>query len=309
MVTQKLNGARDSSIRVTRSSFNVIISHYGADFPVKKIDNKSVENFFEKQKSEGILPSTIKKKVTLIKSLLTHARMNHGIEHKEVSNRYKAHKSPKREYTHTEIDGLFEVLAAPNTRSDWWQPWVCVIAILTGMREGEISRIRPEDIKEEDGVKYIDIWEAKSENGIRKMPVSDKLVEIGFMKLVAHRSQHKSEYVLEGYRDKEQRIMDKLSASKISQWFNRFKHKFVPEENMKALDFHSFRRYCIDTGKQSMVNEQVREEIHGHENTDKRKSEQETYAATFNLPLKLKAINEYQWQCNFELIHSFLKLP
>ena len=65
-------------------------------------------------------------------------------------------------------------------------PWLMAIAVFSGMRQGEICELDVEDIKSTGGVAYIDITEAKSEAGVRRVPVHSELVGIGFLNYLSN---------------------------------------------------------------------------------------------------------------------------
>ncbi len=52
------------------------------------------------------------------------------------------------------------------------------------MRLGEICALDVADVKEEQGVPFFDITAAKSEAGVRRVPVHSGLIELGFMRYV-----------------------------------------------------------------------------------------------------------------------------
>jgi len=74
------------------------------------------------------------------------------------------------------------------TKSD--QKWPVIIMSLTGMRNTEIMQLRKDDIKKckDTGITYFDITgdagSVKTESSQRKVPVHNKLIEMGFLEYV-----------------------------------------------------------------------------------------------------------------------------
>jgi integrase len=64
------------------------------------------------------------------------------------------------------------------------RPWVMAVALFSGMRQGEICELEAHDIQRQDGVWYFDITAAKSEAGIRRVPVHSELIRLDFLDYV-----------------------------------------------------------------------------------------------------------------------------
>ncbi len=68
-----------------------------------------------------------------------------------------------------------------------WQFWSPLIALYSGARLGEITQLTTENIVQEDGIWLIVITDAgddqavKTRAAVRKVPVSEKLTELGFI--------------------------------------------------------------------------------------------------------------------------------
>jgi integrase len=67
--------------------------------------------------------------------------------------------------------------------------FICLLMMLHGTRLKEITQLTKNDIKEEDGYWYLDINKknnktVKNNNSIRRVPIHDKLIELGFLDFV-----------------------------------------------------------------------------------------------------------------------------
>ncbi|HET6519926.1 MAG TPA: hypothetical protein VFG47_08900 [Geminicoccaceae bacterium] len=59
--------------------------------------------------------------------------------------------------------------------------WVPLVAAFSGMRSGKICELAVEDVKEADGVPYFEVTAAKTEAGVRRVPVHPQLVRLGLL--------------------------------------------------------------------------------------------------------------------------------
>ncbi len=62
--------------------------------------------------------------------------------------------------------------------------WVPLIGLFTGMRLGEICDLTPECVIVEDGIVAFDVRDAKTSNGIRKVPVHPNLILLGVREFI-----------------------------------------------------------------------------------------------------------------------------
>ncbi len=60
-------------------------------------------------------------------------------------------------------------------------PLIMAIALYSGLRQGEICELDVEDVKREGEVSFFDITEAKSEAGVRRVPVHSMLIAVGLL--------------------------------------------------------------------------------------------------------------------------------
>lgn len=61
------------------------------------------------------------------------------------------------------------------------RPWIMAAALFSGMREGEICDLDAIGVKERDGIPYFDVSRAKTQAGVRLIPVHSELQRIGFL--------------------------------------------------------------------------------------------------------------------------------
>jgi integrase len=91
-------------------------------------------------------------------------------------------------YTVVELNKLFDG-ASLNTKPAKHslataRPWVMVISLFSGMRQGEVCELEVSDVQRQDGVWFFDVTAAKSEAGVRRVPIHSELIRLGFLKYV-----------------------------------------------------------------------------------------------------------------------------
>lgn len=152
--------------------------------------------------------------------------------------------------------------------------WVPLIAAYTGARREEISGLVPGDIREEDGVPYFDMIEnenrcVKTLAGERRIPVHDRLIELGFLDHVAAMRRRKSRDVFPELRPKgfSKGSGRKFGAGIYDPFAKALEHVF--DGNARGFVQHSFRHYVNDRlARVTTIPKVVRIELMGHEGDD-----------------------------------------
>lgn len=149
--------------------------------------------------------------------------------------------------------------------------WVPLIAAYTGARREEISGLQPSDIKEEDGILYFDIAEndnrgVKSLAGERRVPIHERLKELGFMAHVEAMRRRKSHDLFPElrpaghFKDSGKRFGDAI----YTPFAKALKAVFAGEAHVYVQ--HSFRHYVNNRlSRETSIPKAVRIELIGHE--------------------------------------------
>jgi integrase len=139
--------------------------------------------------------------------------------------------------------------------------WISLIALFAGARIEEIALLKKEDIKESDGVHYLDINDltddkkVKTKSSIRKVPIHTQLIELGFLKYVAQAAPN--EFIFPNLKSIENR-----RGHSISKWFSTYKKSVGITD--KAKVFHSFRHTHVGTSRDVGIEVDARKQIVGH---------------------------------------------
>lgn len=142
--------------------------------------------------------------------------------------------------------------------------WLPILALWTGARVEEIAGAKAADVKERDGVWFIDATyrDLKNEQSAREIILHPKVVELGF---IAHAQAQDDEAYLFPELSHDG---DEAASKGFGKWWGRWAHAnaAVKGEGIDdpAKPFHSFRhtfkRACRDAG----VSEELHDLLTGH---------------------------------------------
>ena len=206
-----------------------------------------------------ITPSTVRKKFSFVKALFKFALHEEWVDRNRtvgVQIKIEGTEAVRKPYTEEEIKIIMSTTRHKKRPSDYWMPRV---ALTTGMRANEILQLLVKDIRCYEGIWYIDInmdidphtgfkKKLKTTNSIRKVPVPNVLMELGFLDFVTSK--------------KEGRLFPCVSRAHDGRYSYIFSKRFnwmitrlglKPDPSLKQLkDFHSlrhtFRANCREYG-------------------------------------------------------------
>lgn len=162
--------------------------------------------------------------------------------------------------------------------------WIHPIALLSGMRIGEIVSLRASDIKECNGIWYFDLSESddygnhrslKSPNSYRQIPVHDQLIKIGILDYVG--SLRNTDYLFPEFPLSKTDFPD--AASKAARRFFDKALNGVPEDK----SFHSYRHNFINHCMVKGAPKELTELVTGHRGQGKSSVLVSTYQKTRNV--------------------------
>jgi integrase len=236
---------------------------------MKKIDwnDKTLPKNKSSQTTEKISPITANKYLVLLSSLLKWAAKQDYI----VKNPAEGLKIPVRRkasderaiYTQDELQQMISFLPKIAKKPEHF--WIPLIALYSGMRQGEICQLETRDIREENGIIFFDIntgpeKEVKTPASIRQVPLHPALIEMGFCNYVQSQRVRNEPRLWSHLRK------DKFGywTREFSRWYRSFNRDCITEDPKKC--FHSFRHTFADRLKQSDVPDVLISELLGHAN-------------------------------------------
>ncbi len=150
------------------------------------------------------------------------------------------------------IDELKLLFNPPPSRADVTE--IMVAALHTGMRLNEIASLTLGDIREADGVPYIEVKDAKTQAGNRQVPLHPRIAWLGKL------AGKPSDRVWPGFNDEGP---GKKPGHDAGREFSRFKAAKGFTERRKV--FHSFRKNVTEIMERQSVSENEWAQVLGHE--------------------------------------------
>ena len=191
-------------------------------------------------------------------------------------------------FTISELKRVFEsstYVRAMNAPDLFWAP---LLALFTGMRIGEVTQLRCDDIKaNKEGIPYIFIRDSKTLAGIRDFPVSSTLQTLGFLtyvdevraggakRLFPHRS-----YVNHSY------------AKRLSEVFGKYLAGLGVATPESPKSFHSFRVNVITAMADDGANTTQSMKMTGHRTSE---ADDVHFGYVRDLPSLRKIADNLKW--------------
>lgn len=141
--------------------------------------------------------------------------------------------------------------------------WLALISAYSGMRLNEMCDRRVSDLREEDGVWYFDIMNAKTEAGDRRVPLHSKIIRSGLLDF----AQHGEEWLFPNLKPGGP---DAKRSWYISKRFTEFRRslgvvRLNDRTGRDRLDFHSFRRSAVRALELARVPQTEAAQVVGHD--------------------------------------------
>ena len=212
-------------------------------------------------KPRWLSPKTISFHFNGISAILSFAEEEGWIARNPLSNRNirkqlpKVRKKSKADamMTSQDISKVFfheKYLAErdldPRGNARFWVPLLC---LFHGMRSGEAAQLLVSDIHEEKGVAYMmvkvfdeddeEVKALKTEASVRKTPVHEEMIKMGFLKFVASQKSAGEEWLFPALETNSQGSR----VDGLGKWFIRHRGKIlnVPKGRKRYKTLHNFR--------------------------------------------------------------------
>ncbi len=127
--------------------------------------------------------------------------------------------------------------------------WMPIMGLYSGMRLGELLSLQRRDVLQEEGVSYFNIRRAKTDAGVRKVPVHPELIRCRFLPYI------------DNFTDN-QPLFGDCSQKAYSKFFRRFQESIGLDD--PKLVFHSFRHSFTDGLRSARIEESIAKVLLGH---------------------------------------------
>ncbi|MFO7189368.1 MAG: hypothetical protein DIU74_006740 [Pseudomonadota bacterium] len=259
--------ARAKRPRTTVYDFAKATSRFVSLHPglaVEAIEPRHIEAMRDAMVAEGLSAGTVKKQLGAIAAMLQLA-VEDGLIARNPARGITVEgarpgRRPRVEFTPEELLAIFaspvyaqgERPVAGAGAAAYWLP---LLALYTGARQGEIGVLRVEDVREAEGVKYLDMLTEHTRKGEperRPVPIHPDLIRLGFLQFVEMQR-----------RAGEQRLFPELRpdnkgkpTGNWSKWFARYLRGAVGiRDRRKTFDSfrHTFAEACREAGVEEAV--------------------------------------------------------
>lgn len=154
--------------------------------------------------------------------------------------------------------------------------WFIPVSFYSGMRLNEVSQLRLNDIKREQGVWCFDLRasEVKNLSSRRLVPIAQYLIDEGLLDYVKSLNARKKEWLFYQIREKRDEPGSSGWGDAVSRWFNRLLltnigiDRAEEERKRTTVVFHCIRHTVINTCIRKGVQKHLIKRIVGHSQDD-----------------------------------------
>ena len=160
-------------------------------------------------------------------------------------------------------DQVKTVIAATQEFNDH-RYWIPLLGLYTGCRANELCQLHKEDLKDKNGIWFLDINDdgkktLKNKDSKRLVPLHSVIVELGFIDYVQSVNHHRI-FPKCKYRESTGKY-----ANNFGQWFNRLLVKTdIKPQGDRSITFHSFRHRAYTSLKRLGIDNEHIDRIMGH---------------------------------------------
>ncbi len=175
----------------------------------------------------------------------------------------------RRGFKDDELTAVFAHIAERrDSHTDYF--WITSVLMYSGARMNEICQLLPGDVKDADGVAYIDLTEfdengerdaskrLKTVHSFRAVPIHPELITAGFLDFVAQRRAEGAERL---FPTCDQHNPSGRYSHEFSKWFRRM--RIAAGVDGKATVGHSFRHGFREHGRRAGLSDEVIDALGG----------------------------------------------
>lgn len=232
--------------------------------------NKTVQDIVSMEPKKKLSVTSVNKHLTRYASICSWAENQGYLDRNPFEglqmSRSKSARDERKPFNKEDLRKLFssEIYTARKYKHPYYF-WLPLLGLFTGARQNELCQLLIDDIREENGIWFLDINERdekslKTPESARFIPLHSKLIALGFLDYV-NRESVSSECRLFPELKKYQDTYSKAAL----KWFARYRKRCGVEDEDKA--FHSFRHTFAGHLKESGVEPLKIAALMGHKDT------------------------------------------
>jgi site-specific recombinase XerD len=170
--------------------------------------------------------------------------------------------------------------------------WLPLLGVYHGNRLEEFAQLERADVKEEDGIWFLDIndegeKQVKNEQSKRRVPLHPELQRLGFLEYVEKLAPNPTDRLFPALQPGGP---DQKLGYSFTKWWSRYRKDIGVYQ--KGLDYHSFRAGVATKLAEANISLEVRNELLGHEG---KSTDERNYQKGFSLKFLAEAISKVSW--------------
>ncbi|MDR2815755.1 MAG: tyrosine-type recombinase/integrase [Proteiniphilum sp.] len=225
----------------------------------EKIDHPIIANFQDYLLAQGVKPQTINRYMSSVNAVFNRLLITGVIK----ENPFDRVKSLKMGAKSTDIRGCHDIDKMRGVFNTQWDDalsyLLCLMIYSTGMRNSEIEKVRVNDIIALEGIRFVDIKESKSKNGIRLVPLHN-FVYRKIQRYIKQTNKQGEHYIFSVHGGPNQSTDYNKANSLLAKQLN------VSEDELKKqnITFYSGRHFWKTLMNREGLGDDIEEFFMGH---------------------------------------------
>lgn len=256
---------------------------------------------FKNKDFEKLHPKTINTQLSAVRSVLTWC-VNNGFLEKNPAHGImavvpKVQAKKRLPFDGNDLKAIFETSPIflddqrPRAGAGEAAYWLPVLALYTGARLEELGQLLTSDVKEENGVWFLDInvegekKRLKTVGSQRRIPLHKAVIECGFLRYLGKQKKYKQHHLFHLLRHEQ----DKCTRM-FSKWVNGYFRRVCGVTDSRKV-FHSFRHSFKDACRNARIDRDIHNALTGHVDS----SVSSKYGLGFNLVVLNEEIQKIEF--------------
>lgn len=263
-LAEKASTLKPSTLLKTKGVLREFVAHAG-NLDLAMVATVTVKGFKDAQLQANKKPTTINDKISILNNFFSYCIGNKltRTENPTSGLFIKGANNATTSYKPFTADELKKIFQAPLYLKKMQKPdfyWGPLIALFTGARAEEIASLRVGQVDNNFGVWFFNIEEGKTKNAIRRVPLHQKLIDLGLVDYI--------EWVQkQGYSQIFPHLKPGKNGFKKNMCRQFGVHLDLPQVNIVHPQkvFHSFRHTVITMLTDKGVSDGMRKALVGHD--------------------------------------------
>ena len=270
--------------------------------------------YCKKHGGDKIRITTLNNRLTNLGVLFSYAKKKHhvlyavteGLQLKNPHRQAKLSGAIFTGYSNEQMTKLMKYLEkhkGNHKQGKEWKYWIPLLLAYTGCRANEVAMLTTHDVKEENGIWYLDLrnnpdrrQRVKNAISARRVPICNTIVDLGFFDYVEAVKKKTSLR-----NNKERRLWPMLTYSEKGKWVRQLSHYFnkTIRPGIGAKDIssglHGLRSSVCRALQRQSTEQRVIDELTGHQ-PEGISGVALGYQGRLELKVLAKALNKLSWE-------------